>query len=1453
MTAFSGIATAMAAPHASLASQIRQQFPLAANLVGAGGGSLHAMTNAAVDRDRSERTPLAGRFEATRYSDPYRLAGGSDSVMLRPVSQHTAGEADGEGTAYVDAFRHVDALRSQANGVRQEIVVIHDAASKAIEIEVARSTNVGLVAPFENGVRFLPNRPGGEQLAISRPLVVDAEGKPSLRARWDVVNIGGATRIRLHIEDNGLTYPLFVAWSPGTANAADGWSQSALRSISSATLQPRTNGTGSISGRVTDAGTGLGLAGQFVYLFTAGPTFVTSATTDSNGNYTASGLNAGTYYAETAVDGYSQQIYNGINCTTCNVTSGTAITVGNGATTGINFNLTYLSARIAGTVTGNGGAALASVIVAVYNTSDNEVGIGFTDAGGHYFAPVPSSGTYYARTFNFVYSGYVDQVYNGIDCASCDPARSGTPIFVSSGATVNGVNFALRSTAGLISGTVTSGGNPVVGAAVAVYDASGNFITTGVSDNSGAYTTFNGLTSGTYYAIATANSFVAQIYNGIDCPATCDPLTGTAISVTSGQTTTANFSLHAALGQMSGSVTDATTHAALAGVQINVYNSSLALATLGVTGQDGTWSVTLPPGTYYALTFNNVYPGYLDQLYSNIDCTACLPNGGTPITVQTGANTTGVNFGLHTGGSITAHVIDGATNDPIANPTVIIYDSNAKLLSQGVGDANGNYTSFVALSAGNYYVVAYAAGYNAELYNGQPCNGGCAIPGSGTAIVVSTGQNTSFNFPLASSVARIRGSVVAASDSSPLGGIGIQVYDGSNNLVAATVADTDGTYEVSLGASGTYYARTLNSLYPQFGDQLYNHIDCSSGCVPSSGTGISATIGSVTSNINFALTSPGCSGLDVSPSTIPNAPVQSFYTQTFTAVGGTASSWSSSGDLPPGLTLNSSSGVLSGTLTQAGDFNFVISFHTSTGCTAGRSYTMTVTATPTTTTLTANPTSGVFGTSIVLTATVSPSTATGTVKFTENVQTFGSLLAGDQVVPPTSSSAIGQSTFTLDPTHTLLGVSISVSGLSGAPTDAHIHKAAVGVNGPVVVDLNGSVDFVFDQVNQIYTLNQTFTITKALGDDLVAEPFAYYVDVHTAQFPNGEIRGQLGNTGASSTLVLGTATLAGGTASITVTPFVGVHTITATYTGAPTFLASESDPVAVTITKATPTINWANPANITYGTPLSSTQLNAVAVNPVTAATVAGTYVYNPAAGTILNAGTQTLSVAFTPTDTADYTNASKSVTLTVLKATPVFSNLSAPTIILHTASTTISGKLSFGSFIPTGSVSITLNGVTQTAAINSADGTFSTTFDTSTLAVGTYTITFSYAGDANFNSTSATSTLIDAYNFTGGAIPPVTTINGQRALPIKIQLTDVNGVNVSSSSITVTAYGVQLVGSTNWLPAPNVDDTFKFQNSNDGTYMFNLKVTGLASGNYLFGFTAGNDPTIHTVPFTIN
>jgi MBG domain (YGX type)/Domain of unknown function (DUF4214) len=101
--------------------------------------------------------------------------------------------------------------------------------------------------------------------------------------------------------------------------------------------------------------------------------------------------------------------------------------------------------------------------------------------------------------------------------------------------------------------------------------------------------------------------------------------------------------------------------------------------------------------------------------------------------------------------------------------------------------------------------------------------------------------------------------------------------------------------------------------------------------------------------------------------------------------------------------------------------------------------------------------------------------------------------------------------------------------------------------------------------------------------------------------------------------------------------------------------------VTITVDKAKPTITWDNPANITYGTPLGPTQLNATADVP-------GSFAYTPPVGTVLNAGpSQPLFVAFTPADTVNYTTAEKKVPITVDKATPTVTWATPATITYGT------------------------------------------------------------------------------------------------------------------------------------------------------------------------------------------
>ncbi len=117
---------------------------------------------------------------------------------------------------------------------------------------------------------------------------------------------------------------------------------------------------------------------------------------------------------------------------------------------------------------------------------------------------------------------------------------------------------------------------------------------------------------------------------------------------------------------------------------------------------------------------------------------------------------------------------------------------------------------------------------------------------------------------------------------------------------------------------------------------------------------------------------------------------------------------------------------------------------------------------------------------------------------------------------------------------------------------------------------------------------------------------------------------------------------------------VGSVTFAATVTDS--FKSTVTKSITVTINKAAPSIAWATPAAITYGTALSATQLNATATAVLAGVSTAvpGTFVYTPAAGAVPGAGSKTLSVTFTPTDTTDYSTPSAStVTLTVNKATP--------------------------------------------------------------------------------------------------------------------------------------------------------------------------------------------------------
>jgi MinD-like ATPase involved in chromosome partitioning or flagellar assembly len=86
--------------------------------------------------------------------------------------------------------------------------------------------------------------------------------------------------------------------------------------------------------------------------------------------------------------------------------------------------------------------------------------------------------------------------------------------------------------------------------------------------------------------------------------------------------------------------------------------------------------------------------------------------------------------------------------------------------------------------------------------------------------------------------------------------------------------------------------------------------------------------------------------------------------------------------------------------------------------------------------------------------------------------------------------------------------------------------------------------------------------------------------------------------------------------------------------------------VAITVEKLKPAIEWPTPEKLRCGSKLGSKQLNAKA-------SAAGTFVYSPEAGEVLEPGEHVLTVHFAPADSSRYAMAHCSITVTVMKAPP--------------------------------------------------------------------------------------------------------------------------------------------------------------------------------------------------------
>ena len=230
----------------------------------------------------------------------------------------------------------------------------------------------------------------------------------------------------------------------------------------------------------------------------------------------------------------------------------------------------------------------------------------------------------------------------------------------------------------------------------------------------------------------------------------------------------------------------------------------------------------------------------------------------------------------------------------------------------------------------------------------------------------------------------------------------------------------------------------------------------------------------------------------------------------------------------------------------------------------------------------------------------------------------------------------------------------------------------------------------------------------------------------------------------------------------------------------------------LTVSLGNYTASWSNPTNIVYGTALGTNQNNATASVP-------GSFVYNPTNGIVLPAGTNTLHVVFTPTDT-NYAGTNLTVALVVTPA-PL-------SITAGNQSKAFGTTLNLGNtnFIASGLV----NGDTVTSVTLASAGT------PSGAAVGAYPITASSpvgTGLANYTISYVNGTL--------------TVTNVPQFADVAIIKTGTTNVSAGASvTYTITATNAGPLTATNVIVHDRFPTNVVFQSASTGYSVSNNLVT---------------------------
>jgi len=241
---------------------------------------------------------------------------------------------------------------------------------------------------------------------------------------------------------------------------------------------------------------------------------------------------------------------------------------------------------------------------------------------------------------------------------------------------------------------------------------------------------------------------------------------------------------------------------------------------------------------------------------------------------------------------------------------------------------------------------------------------------------------------------------------------------------------------------------------------------------------------------------------------------------------------------------------------------------------------------------------------------------------------------------------------------------------------------------------------------------------------------------------------------------------------------------------------------------------------------------------------------------------TGTLSCTSTATDTSPSGSypltcgglSSANYDITFTTGTLVIVKAATSTTVTSTAGAIVGASLTFSASViavapatgtPTGTVQFKVDGIALGTPATLVGGS-ARSAPITTLSVGTHVVTAEYSGDAGFNTSSGTATQTVSYRICVLYDPTKAAKLGS-TVPIKLQLCNASGANLSASTIVVRAVSVQLqsTDAPGVLADPsnaNPDNDVRFDGSLAG-YIYNLSTKALASGTWRLTFTAQDAP----------